>query len=214
MIDSAIMALILTIFVVLFVSVHAFLDIKMFRANKLKLKSKLKSKPEKSSNHFLIPQWAKITAFVPSVVFWILFLASPLLFYTGVHIEFTPVLMRCPQENVVQGAGLLLLLMGIVLADWGRISRGVIAPSLEMPERYALCTQGAYKIVRHPMYVSYSLFFVGLPLVFLNPLLALCFVGIPGYYRIAQEEERVLTNRFGEQYSEYQKEVGMFWPKF
>lgn len=210
MIDSAIMALILTIFVVLFVSVHAFLDIKKFRPNELKTKSN----SEKSSNHFSIPQWAKITAFIPSIVFWLLFLASPLLFYTEVYKEYIPVLMRCPQENVVQDVGLLLLLMGIILADWGRISRGVIAPSLEMPEGYALCTHGAYRVVRHPMYVSYSLFFVGLPFVFLNPFLALCIVGIPGYYRIAQEEERVLTNRFGGQYSAYQKEVGMFWPKF
>jgi protein-S-isoprenylcysteine O-methyltransferase Ste14 len=38
-------------------------------------------------------------------------------------------------------------------------------------------------------------------------------VGIPGYYGIARAEEKILIQKFGEQYVTYQKEVGMFLPK-
>ena len=106
------------------------------------------------------------------------------------------------------------MLAGVLLANWGRVSRGVSAPSGPMPENYNLSTRGAYSVIRHPQYVSYSLFFIGLPLVLLNILLLVCVVGIYGYYILAAVEERILIDRFGQEYREYQKRVGMVIPKF
>ena len=203
MIDSSFMSFSFTSYVILFFSVHVYMDIRMFRSKPL----------PKSDDELVVPFWAQALAFTPSLGFWILFIASPVVAYSGLYEKIGPVLMKSSYENHLQIAGLLLILAGILLADWGRVSRGVIAPSRGMPEGYALSTSGAYSIVRHPMYVSYTLFFVGIPLVFLNVFLFLLIAGIPGYYRIAKEEERILTKRFGEDYTRYQKRVGMFFPK-
>jgi protein-S-isoprenylcysteine O-methyltransferase Ste14 len=207
MIDPVYMAVLFTGFIILFFSVHLYMDINMFRLRR----STPSEKSGTANNQFMIPVWAKVLAFTPSLVFWILFITSPVLFYCGLYEKMAS--LRVPYEDAVQAAGIVLVLAGVLLADWGRVSRGVIAPSLNMPDTYVLTTRGAYALVRHPMYVSYSLFFVGIPLIFLNVFLFLCIIGIPGYYRIAQSEESVLIKRFGNQYKDYQRTVGMFIPK-
>lgn len=179
----------------------------------LHTKRKKRSTRPQVTDQFIFPAWAKVLAFTPSLIFWATFFASPVMFYTGWYAA-APALFRSAHENSIQVTGFVLLFLGVVLADWGRISRGVVAPSCSMPEGYTLSKRGAYRIVRHPMYVSYSLFFIGIPLALLNVLLFVCILGILGYYRIAKEEERVLIERFGEEYREYQKKVGMFIPKF
>ncbi|MBU7017888.1 MAG: isoprenylcysteine carboxylmethyltransferase family protein [Theionarchaea archaeon] len=208
MIHSTVMALIFTSYILLFFSIHLYMDIQMVRSRRENRES-----TKSHSDEFNIPLWAKILAFTPSFVFWGLFLVSPFLLYYKGYAWLSFVLWRSPHENAIQGIGLVMILVAILLADWGRVSRGVIAPSAAMPDTYKISTRGAYNIMRHPMYVSYSLFFVGTPLAFLNLLLFGCVLGILGYYRIAQEEERVLTNRFGEEYIQYKKRVGMFIPR-
>lgn len=205
MIDHSTMAGVLTVLLVLFFSVHVYMDMRMVRSRK---------DSGSRGSEFPIPGWAKILAFPPSLVFWAVFFTSPLLFYRGWYYQgCASLLVRNPHEEMIQVAGLLVMLGGVLLADWGRLSRGVIAPSGPMPEDYTLATHGAYGVMRHPLYMSYCLFFVGLPLALLNvPLLALL-VGIPGYYGIAAAEETILIQKFGEEYRAYQKEVGMFLPK-
>jgi protein-S-isoprenylcysteine O-methyltransferase Ste14 len=203
MIDPTVIAVILVGYLALFFSVHGYMDVRMMRK---------KSQPQPQSNEFIIPLWAQILAFPPSFVFWVLFFVSPYLFYSGGYrLLVTPFLQV--HGTGLQSAGLFLILTGVLLADWGRISRGVIAPSTTMPQGYTLATKGAYRIVRHPMYVSYSLFFLGLPLILLSAPFFVCIVGIFGYYRIAKAEEDVLLSRFGDAYKEYQEKVGMFFPK-
>ncbi len=204
MIEPIVMAVIFTGFILLFFSIHLYMDIRMFCSRRMKA----------DRSEFVIPLWAKILAFPPSLVFWVMVFATPFLFYFRVYEStFTPILLRWSHETLLQVAGLTLMLGGVLLADWGRVSRGVIAPSGAMPEGYQLSTRGAYGLVRHPMYASYSLFFIGLPLALLNIPLFLCILGIPGYYGIAKAEENILTKKFGEQYIKYQKKVGMFLPK-
>lgn len=207
MLDPIRVAGLLLGYLILFFSVHGYMDAKMLRSRKTRNLRTVK-------NEFIIPLKAKILAFPPSVMFWITFFASPFLLYFRVYERMVaPVLLRWTHENALQVAGLFLLLISVLLADWGRVSRGVVAPSGPMPEGYKITVKGAYGIVRHPMYVSYSLFFVGLPLALLNVLLLVCIMGIPGYYMIAKEEERILIKKFGEEYRNYQKRVGMFLPK-
>ncbi|MBU7015253.1 MAG: isoprenylcysteine carboxylmethyltransferase family protein [Theionarchaea archaeon] len=205
MIDQSLMAGVLTLLVALFFSVHIYMDLRMARSRR---------NSSSRDREFPIPGWAKALAFPPSLVFWALFLISPLLLYRGWYYqELTFLLFRNPHEDVIQVAGLLVILGGVVLADWGRVSRGVIAPSGPMPSDYTLATRGAYGVMRHPLYMSYWLFFIGLPLALLSVPLLLLLVGIPGYYGIATAEEKILIQKFGEKYRKYQKEVGMFLPK-
>ena len=201
MIDPTVVAVILAGYLVLFFSVHAYMDVRM-----------IQKRSKSTSDEFLIPLWAQVLAFFPSLVFWAVFFVSPYLFYSGSYKSLvTPFLHVYGTE--LQVAGLFFIGAGVVLADWGRVSRGVLAPSITMPEEYTLATRGAYRIVRHPMYVSYTLFFLGLPLLFVSAPFFVCIAGIFGYYRIAKAEEDVLLSRFGEEYKEYQEKVGMFFPK-
>ena len=204
MISPQVIALFMIGLLLLFFSVHIYMDIQMICS---KRKSKIIRSP------FTVPLYAEILAALSSIIFWIAFLASPFFLCSGFKTAFAPVQLQCFYENLCQSAGLLFMLAGVLLASWGRVSRGVIAPSGPMPEDYELSTRGAYAIIRHPLYASYFLFFIGLPLVLLNILLVVCIVGIPGYYTVAKMEEKMLIDRFGDEYREYQKRVGMFIPK-
>ena len=68
--------------------------------------------------------------------------------------------------------------------------------------------------MRHPYYVSYVMIPVGLSLALLTwwPLIpALCVM--IGMYPTARTEEEMLIERFGEEYIEYRRKVGMFFPR-
>jgi protein-S-isoprenylcysteine O-methyltransferase Ste14 len=203
MLDPVLMAGILTGELILYISVHLYMDIAMFRSSYQK---------SPSSEKVILSTSTMILAFLPSVGFWCIFLLSPWLVLSGLYLRVAVVPESVGLSTALQATGLFLLFLAVMLADWGRISRGVIAPSREMPEDYSLSTQGAYGVVRHPLYLSYDLFFVGLPLVLLNPWLLILLPGIYGYYRVAAREEEMLISRFGEQYLTYQQEVGMFIP--
>jgi protein-S-isoprenylcysteine O-methyltransferase Ste14 len=109
--------------------------------------------------------------------------------------------------------GIVLTLAGYFLFIWSVAARGIYAVSWEMPEKQKLVTWGPYQYVRHPSYLGYFLMFFGLffswPSFFtLFPLAA-----VPGYYRVTIEEERLLTQRFGNEYLEYRKRTGRFFPR-
>ncbi|MDH7563482.1 MAG: isoprenylcysteine carboxylmethyltransferase family protein [Candidatus Bathyarchaeota archaeon] len=114
---------------------------------------------------------------------------------------------------VLQFFGLCLTLAGYLVFNWSVIARGRYAVSWSMSENHRLVTSGPYRYVRHPSYLGYILMFVGLPLMLLNPIALIPLVGVPGYYFVTSQEERLLVEHFGEQYVEYRKRTGRFLPK-
>ncbi|MBS7632456.1 isoprenylcysteine carboxylmethyltransferase family protein [Candidatus Bathyarchaeota archaeon] len=113
----------------------------------------------------------------------------------------------------LQFFGFCLTLVGHLVFDWSVIARGKYAVSWNMSESHKLVTSGPYSYVRHPSYLGYILMFVGLPLFLLNPIALVPLVGVPGYYCVTYQEEKLLIERFGEKYVEYQKRTGRFLPK-
>jgi len=78
-----------------------------------------------------------------------------------------------------------------------------------------LCTSGAFKYVRHPLYASFlSVFNFGLAL-YLNSYLfilwAVCLY--PIWHYVVRYEEKMMIQIFKEEYVEYQKKAGRFFPK-
>jgi protein-S-isoprenylcysteine O-methyltransferase Ste14 len=55
--------------------------------------------------------------------------------------------------------------------------------------------------------------FVGLFLAWLNVVALVPFAAIPGYARVTEAEEELLTRRFGEEYTRYREKTGRFMPK-
>jgi len=73
----------------------------------------------------------------------------------------------------------------------------------------ALVSTGPYRFTRNPMYVGFTLLYVGISL-WLNtlwPLLLLPLVIVVMNWGVIAREERYLERRFGEEYLEYKRRV-------
>ncbi len=82
-------------------------------------------------------------------------------------------------------------------------------------EHHRLIQEGPYKIIRHPLYVSYILILIGLSFILLLFWLLIPTLCITiGIYPTAKAEEALLIEQFGEEYLAYQQKVGMLIPKF
>ena len=132
------------------------------------------------------------------------------------HTVFAPPTLASSIVLSIQVVGFLVLLAGAILFNWAIIVAGkYLRPSIAgVYEEHKLIQTGPLGIVRHPYYVSYVLILVGLSLTLLTwwPLIpALCVV--TGVYPTARAEEEMLIERFGEEYIDYQRKVGMFFPR-
>jgi protein-S-isoprenylcysteine O-methyltransferase Ste14 len=96
--------------------------------------------------------------------------------------------------------GAFLVVSGHGVINHGRHPTGVIS-------------SGAYRFVRHPLYLGCILFYLGLSVatasLFSLGLLALIFLF---YNYIATYEEKWLESRFGESYRSYKKRTGKWLP--
>lgn len=121
--------------------------------------------------------------------------------------------LRFSFDSQVQLSGIVVTGLGYALSIWSVLARGKFATSWEMPQNQELVTWGPYKYVRHPSYLAYFILFIGFPLVALNLLAVIPLVAIPGYVRLVNREEELLTRRFGVKYLKYQRKTGRFLPR-
>lgn len=87
------------------------------------------------------------------------------------------------------------------------------APS-GMLKEHILVKEGLFAIIRHLLYVLYMFILAGLSLILLNLwlLIPTCFM-IIGIYPMAKAAAEKLIELFGDDYIEYKRSVGMFFPK-
>ncbi len=72
---------------------------------------------------------------------------------------------------------------------------------------------GAFKYVRHPLYLGSILFYLGLALGTFSLFSLLLWVAICIFYNyLASYEERLLEARFGESYRSYREKTGKWLP--
>lgn len=125
-----------------------------------------------------------------------------------------PLYFQFPFVFHMQIVGLILTAVGYSLFIWSVVVRGRYAVSWGMPENQRLVTWGPYSYVRHPSYLGYFLMFFGLFSLWPNLFTLFPLVAIPGYHRVTFDEERLLVQRFGDEYVEYKRKTGRFIPKF
>jgi protein-S-isoprenylcysteine O-methyltransferase Ste14 len=82
-----------------------------------------------------------------------------------------------------------------------------------MQNTHKLVTWGPYRFVRHPSYLAYFLLFAGLLAVWPNFLTIVPLVAIPSYVKATDREEKLLEAHFGNEYKEYQRKTGRFFPQ-
>lgn len=153
---------------------------------------------------------------VGTLVYFLEVLAYLFLVFTGLTslLHVAPFYFEFSLTLYVQIPGLILTIAGYFLFVWSVIARGQYATSWDMPENQKLVTCGPYRYVRHPSYLGYFLMFFGLLFIWPNLLTLLPLSAIPGYLSVASKEEKLLMQRFGNEYLNYQKKTGRFIPRF
>lgn len=120
------------------------------------------------------------------------------------------------KDLAIQIAGLSVFCLGTFLYNLTLFTaRKYIqpAPSGTLSE-HKVISNGSFRIVRHPLYISYFLIMLGLSLAFLIYwlIIPVLLIGI-GIYPMAKAEEKVLMVQFGDDYRKYREKVGMLFPR-
>lgn len=107
--------------------------------------------------------------------------------------------------NVVAAAGLVLFVTGVMIRAVGKRTLGrYYSYGLKIASDHKLVTHGIYRHVRHPITLAAVIYDAGIPLIFSSLygfLLMLCLIPL-FLYRI-RVEEKMLVERFGDEYREY-----------
>ncbi len=85
----------------------------------------------------------------------------------------------------------------------------------EQREELVVIKSGVFSIVRHPIYLSSILVYLGFIIISLS-IIGFCIwiIIVLFYYYISRYEEKILVDKLGTQYEDYMKEVPMFIPRF
>jgi protein-S-isoprenylcysteine O-methyltransferase Ste14 len=105
--------------------------------------------------------------------------------------------------------GIIILIIGVIMAWNGMcilFGRTRIKPRV--------IDEGIYGILRHPIYLSEILLYLGL--IFINTSLAaigVLIIAIIFFHYTSRFEEKVLLESFGDDYRKYMQEVPMYFPR-
>ena len=105
----------------------------------------------------------------------------------------------------------ILVISLITTALFFRSGRGVVSHEHRPTE---VISNGAFRYVRHPLYLGCILFYLGLAISTVSLLCLALLVPIILFYNyIAGYEEKLLVQKFGERYNSYQKITGKWVPR-
>ncbi len=110
--------------------------------------------------------------------------------------------------------GVVLLGLAGFLAAWGIWSIGrQMSSQAEVRPDTELVTDGAFGLVRHPLYLSILLLWTGGTLALLSGFMAACTAAlVPLFVARSRLEERMLLRHFGDAYGAYMNRVPMLVP--
>jgi protein-S-isoprenylcysteine O-methyltransferase Ste14 len=113
----------------------------------------------------------------------------------------------------VVGAALMTLALWLFWRSHADLGRNW-SPSLQLREGHELVTEGVYRHVRHPMYASEWLWGIAQALLLQNWVAgwAGLVVFTPLYVLRVPREERMMLDRFGEEYRAYMGRTGRVVP--
>lgn len=139
------------------------------------------------------------------------------------HRSYTPipllaaVLVLADPTWVSFTAGLGIVLAGEAMRLWGVLYAGSATRTTGEVGAGRLVTDGPFSHVRNPLYAGNFLLSLGLVIMSWAwmPWMLILFLGLFGvqYTFIVKEEERFLSDRFGDQYAEYSARVRRWIPR-
>jgi len=122
------------------------------------------------------------------------------------YIPLPPLFAGTTVPKVALGAGVVF---SVVMVVWS-------VRSLPIGERgQGVCTSGAYRYVRHPVYAAFSsIGALGLALYFNHPVFLVWIVAVQLLWHwLVQFEEQMMVVEFGEEYVRYMEHTGRFLPR-
>lgn len=117
-------------------------------------------------------------------------------------------------DRITSAIGIGLVFTAIIVSQIAIRTLGKFFDRLAIKSDHRLVTEGVYGFVRHPIYTSYILLFVGFCTMLqslwgLGLLLAVCIVWFGNRIGI---EERMLLDRFGDEYQSYCQQTKRLFP--
>ncbi|MFX0064201.1 MAG: methyltransferase [Candidatus Hermodarchaeota archaeon] len=189
------------LFRILFISIYAvFAGVRIFyRSQTLGRESEKEYTQKTKSIIFLV---LAILGYFLTIGLWIL-------------VPQTIVMFQIALPLLIRWLGVGMSVIAIALVAWIHRTLGrQYSAKWEIQKEHQLITVGPYSKVRHPMYTTFNLFSLSVALISANLLMiffAIC-IAIP-FYWIAKTEEKMLIEQFGEEYLEYMKTTGRFFPR-
>lgn len=116
--------------------------------------------------------------------------------------------------NLVGTIGLSISIIGAIIACTSRFMLGKNwSLSVQKKEDHQLVQNGIYKIVRHPIYTGLLLLFIGNAIIVgdYRAIIAVIIVFVSFWLKL-KKEEKLLTETFGNQYTEYKKRTKALIP--
>lgn len=119
-----------------------------------------------------------------------------------------------PHVDALAWAGVVLCVAGLAFCVWARLALGRNwSGVVTFKGGHELITRGPYAIVRHPIYTGILIMIVGTVIVFghVAGIIALPFV-VWGLWIKLRYEERLMLQKFPEEYASYQRRVKRLVP--
>ena len=107
--------------------------------------------------------------------------------------------------NLTGAIGLSLCYIGLTIACWSRYILGKNwSVSVQKKEDHELIKNGAYKLIRHPIYTGLILMFLGNAIIVgtWRGLIGVLIVSVSFWFKL-KKEEKWLIDLFGNKYQEY-----------
>lgn len=125
-----------------------------------------------------------------------------------------PLLTQLIVPSLVRWIGVIICILMVFMITWVGIHLGrQVSGTLEIKESHTLVTSGPYKYIRHPMYLVYFIFNLGLFLVCGNLIaLVIILLGLIVVASRMRVEEHMMIEQFGDEYREYMHRTGRFFP--
>jgi protein-S-isoprenylcysteine O-methyltransferase len=146
--------------------------------------------------------------YVPMVLLPVEWLLPPLLIalrFSEIEADWLPVRL----------VGLVIGLAGAALLVWASILLGrFLVHEAAVREDHTLIESGPYRFVRHPVYAGYLALLLGSGVASLNVCLWLLWpISLLGILTQAASEEKLLEERFGQDYKRYVRRTGRLVPR-
>lgn len=115
----------------------------------------------------------------------------------------------------VTTVGVFMIILRFLIKYWAFKSLGEYwSPHIQIKDDHQLIKKGPYGLVRHPVYLSRIINVIGIPLITNSYYTLFLFLPINlflVFFRI-YTEEKLLTEKFGEEYIKYKEETNALIP--